>query len=134
MKKRNFKVGLVVFFLAGTVFFLAGCGKKEELNNAQENKSVDQNQQQSQKVQSSNETNRIGNPPEEMTSVCNGKSEGDICEVTMPSRGGESESRNITGKCAKMQDNEALICRSENMPGGPGRGTLQGQASVNTTE
>jgi len=80
----------IAVFFAGLflVLGLAGCGKKNE---------VIPNKQSMQSRNQENVANRDknGTPPAEMTSACDGKAEGDVCEVTM------AEDKKMSGTCKK---------------------------------
>ncbi len=56
--------------------------------------------------------------PAEATTSCQGKSEGDSCEATMPKK-----TEKVVGSCKKMGSASQLTCLPANMPvGGPGAG------------
>jgi len=55
--------------------------------------------------------------PQEITDVCSGKSEGDSCEIAMPSRDGKN-SQNVSGTCKKGPSGDQLRCMGQGSPGG----------------
>lgn len=68
-----------------------------------------------------------GKMPAEMTAACQGKGEGDSCEVSMPappSKDGSANSsdnagKKMTGTCKKSQDSQLICMGSGGGPGGP---------------
>lgn len=113
-------MAIAVFGIAALV--LAGC---EKYNYG------DQNQSQNQERNQEQQNGKKGNPPAEMSSACDGKSEGDSCEIAMPGKDGEEDSENtMTGTCQKSsQGEDQLVCRPDNMPengGGPQGGNMPG--------
>lgn len=65
----------------------------------------------------SQENIQKGNPPAEATSVCEGKSEGDSCEIAMPQKNGASGEKS-SGTCKKAPKGDSLACMPDNMPSG----------------
>lgn len=116
MKKKIIVV--TVFSLAALA--LAGCSKH---NYGDQNQNQEQNQNQNQNQENISK----GNPPAEMSSVCDGKSEGDSCEMSMPQGkdGNSGDSTTVTGTCKKSPQGDQLVCMPNNMPNNgnmPGRG------------
>jgi len=58
-----------------------------------------------------------GEPPTEMTSACEGKSEGDSCKIAMPSRNNDDSDKTLSGTCQMANNGENLVCKPENSPG-----------------
>jgi hypothetical protein len=112
----------VVAISAVAALVLAGCGKYNYGNNNQ-----NQNQNQNENQVQNQENAQMGNPPAEMTSACEGKSEGDSCEVAMPQRDG-SDGDKVAGTCQTSLQGDQLVCRPDNMPenGGPQGGGQPG--------
>ena len=117
---------IVVFMFSFLVLILAGCSKGE--NKEQKNQNAEQTKTQETNREESSGKKAKG-LPSELISACEGKSEGDTCEASMPSsRGGENENaeeKKIAGTCKKASDGDQLACFSSNMPskpdGGPGK-------------
>jgi hypothetical protein len=117
MKKKI--IAAAVFSLVALV--LAGCSK---YNYGDQNQNQNQNQEQNQNQNQENVSK--GNSPAEMSSVCDGKSEGDSCEIAMPQgKDGSSGSDKVIGTCKKSPQGDQLACMPDNMPSGgnmPGQG------------
>ena len=92
------------------VLFLAGCGKSNpEKNNQKGGSGVGQSQQQGIPVGAS--------------SACQGKNEGDNCEMSMPQKDNSENSNKISGTCKKAPSGDRLSCMpqgGQRGPGGPG--------------
>jgi hypothetical protein len=97
------KIAIVTTCLLA-VLVLAGCGNGNTDKNGQKNiPGAGQGQ----------------NPPAEMSSACQGKNEGDSCEVSMPQRDNSGGSNKISGTCKKMGNSAQLVCLPANMPTRP---------------
>lgn len=121
MTKRNIKLGLIAAFLLGVTFALSGCTKNEEQKNTQENQ--EQAPAQDQAQNQNRENKRIMTAPREAIEACDGKAEGDVCEVLMQRREtSENKEEKITGTCGKIGNRDDLFCLSaeQNGPGGEG--------------
>lgn len=139
MFKRKTRLSILSLFIIFAVFILAGCDKKNEEKNQIQNQSQNQEQgqekKQNQAAESKNESGagvenrkKAGGPSAEMTKSCSGKTDGDSCEISMPSREAEGEVENIKGTCRKMRDGETLSCFSDIMSQGrQNRGQAPGQ-------
>lgn len=93
------------------VLVLAGCGNGNSGKSNQKNiPGVGQGQ----------------NPPAEMSSACQGKNEGDSCEVSMPQRDNSGGSNKISGTCKKDPSGNQLFCTPQGGPGGPGGQRMPG--------
>jgi hypothetical protein len=111
---------IAVFVFSFLVLILAGCSKgenKEEKNqNAEQTKAQETNREES--------TNKKAKGlPSELASACEGKSEGDSCEASMPvpknGKNEDAEKKKMTGTCKKASDGDQLVCFSNDMPSKP---------------
>lgn len=100
--------------LSFAVLFLAGCGIKSASNGDKESAPGD----------------RKGNAPTELISACEGKTEGDTCEASMPvprndNRQNEDNknAEKMSGTCKKSQDGNQLVCMSDNARSKPVSGS-----------
>ena len=81
------------------------------------------------KSQGNDPGQKNGKMPAEMTAACQGKAEGDSCEVVMtapPSKNGSANNsdnagKKMTGICKKSQDSQLICMGSGDGSGGPGR-------------
>lgn len=105
------KISILIVLLLAVLFF-TGCSK-EKSQEQQSIKNIEQNQNQ----QGKDDKREM---PAESFEACEGKSEGDSCELTMPKRNDseENEDNKMTGTCKKTQEDK-LSCMPENN-GGPG--------------
>lgn len=110
---------IALFMFSFLVLVLAGCSKKEE---TQKGQSVDQIKAPgtSQEEPADGKSKSL---PSELTSACEGKSEGDTCEASMPApkdgKNENAEEKKITGICKKASSEDQLVCFSNDMPSRP---------------
>ena len=110
---------IAVFMFSFLVLVLAGCNKKEE---TQKGQSIDQIKapRTSQEEPTDEKAKSL---PSELTSACEGKSEGDTCEASMPApkdgKNEDAEEKKMTGTCKKASDGDQLVCFSNDMPSKP---------------
>lgn len=95
------------------VLALAGCGKSEKNGSA---KSMG-NQTKAQTGEAPKSGQGV---PTESVTACDGKSEGDSCEVTMPAKDENSSEQTMSGTCKKSQSDDKLACMPSGGQGGPG--------------
>jgi hypothetical protein len=92
------------------VLVLAGCNKNNPGKNDQKGGSgTGQSQQQG--------------IPAEVSSVCQGKNEGDSCEISMPQKNNSVNNNKVSGTCKKAPSGDQLSCMpqgGQGEPGGPG--------------
>jgi hypothetical protein len=89
------------------VLVLAGCGKNSPGKNDQKGGSgAGQSQQQG--------------APAEALSACQGKNEGDSCEINMPQKDNSANSSKVSGTCKKAPSGDQLSCMPQGGQGGPG--------------
>lgn len=78
------------------------------------------------------------NPPAELSFACQGKNEGDSCEVSMPQRNNSERGNKISGTCKKAPSGNQLSCVPQGGPGGsrgqrmPGEPSEQAPVNMNT--
>jgi hypothetical protein len=117
MKKKIAILMLPLF----SVLILAGCGKKD----TSDQKSAGQTQTQNQNQEQEDSKTQAQGAPAEFTSACSDKNEGDICEVSMPSKNDSADSgKKISGTCKKAPQGDQLSCMPENA--GPQEGGSNG--------
>lgn len=101
---------IAVFMFSFLVLVLAGCSKKEE---TQKGQSIDQ-------IKAPRTSQEEKSLPSELTSACEGKSEGDTCEASMPApkngKNEDAEEKKMTGTCKKASSEDQLVCFSNDMP------------------
>jgi hypothetical protein len=105
-KKMKKKIAIVAV-CSFAVFVLAGCGKNNPRKNDQENSSgAGQFQQR--------------DIPAGISSACQGKNEGDSCEMNMPQKDSGANSNKVSGTCRKAPSGDQLSCMPQSGQGGPG--------------
>ncbi|TSC94858.1 MAG: hypothetical protein Athens101428_140 [Candidatus Berkelbacteria bacterium Athens1014_28] len=107
MKK---KIAIMVTSLL-VVLVLAGCSNENFGKNDQKNIPGAEQRQ---------------DPPAELSSACQGKNEGDGCEVSMPQRDNSGSSNKISGTCKKAPSGDQLSCMPQGGQGAPGGSGRQG--------
>ncbi len=63
---------------------------------------------------------QMKNPPAELTSTCQGKNEGDNCEVNMPQQNNNESGNKVSGTCKKVPSGNQLSCMPQGGQGGSG--------------
>lgn len=130
MLKNNIKLSVMCLVAVSLAFILSGCGNKDESQKQDQNQTQTSQQNQSRETETQKEGNESsknspqnGNPAGQRIEACNGKSEGDSCEVSLRRKNSEESESKMAGVCKKMrEEKEGLSCVPENMPqGGPGR-------------
>jgi hypothetical protein len=117
MKKKI--VGLAVLSLS--VLFLSGCASKS-IGNQDQKIAPGENQTQDRGTKDASTDKKQASLPAEALSACQGKSEGDGCEMTMPQNSNGSATVSATkaaGTCKKASDSQ-LACMPQGGAGGPG--------------
>jgi hypothetical protein len=111
---------------------LAGCGMKKDTANPSQNQKTEQKNEQKTEQASQPKSNNQYKAPDnnqkfDFVTVCEGKSEGDSCEIAAP--GPSQTNQKVVGTCKKQTrldtKEEVMACTPNDMPqggpGGPGR-------------
>lgn len=114
MKKKIAVLGVVL----SAVFVLSGCGQKEQNQDGKrELPKAGQNQEQKTQENQGKNGGEAPGMPEESKTVCEGKAEDDVCQLSFEGRDGEA--REMTGRCVMNAEGEDLSCRPD-QKAGPG--------------